>query len=123
MSAILRSSEPRVEISSDSGKLPPLAVSCMKWRRSLMMTGPFVVADLLAVCATLTLVNAAMLLAGKGDSAFQAADVLSLCLAVILAQAVFGLYQAGPYVPVVDLRSMTTGISLVFLSSLLVGAA
>jgi Undecaprenyl-phosphate galactose phosphotransferase WbaP len=123
MSASVWSSEPRVEISSDIRKFSPLAVYWMKWCRSLLITGPFVLADLFAVCATLTVVDAAMLLVGKGHLAFHGAEALSLCSAVILAQAVFGLYQEGPYVPVVDLRSMTAGLSLVFLSSLMVGAA
>jgi Undecaprenyl-phosphate galactose phosphotransferase WbaP len=46
-----------------------------------------------------------------------------LSAAVVLSQALFGLYPKSFYVPVVELRSMTAGTSLIFTACLLVGRA
>jgi Undecaprenyl-phosphate galactose phosphotransferase WbaP len=124
MSAILQSSGPSVEASSDTEeKYQPVSLGRKKWRRWLLMTSPLVLADFLAVCDTLLVVNAAAVVLGAPHSVFAGAGILSLSAAVVLAQAVFGLYQEGVFVPVVELRSVTAGTSLIFISCLMLGGA
>jgi len=120
----MRSIEPRVEISSDNEEQSQaIGRSWMNWRRWLLMTSPLIFADCLAVSGTLVVVNAVMIPLGLAGSSFRAADILSLSAAVVLSQALFGLYRESFYVPVVELRSMTAGTSLIFMACLLIGTA
>lgn len=124
MSAILRSIEPRVQISSVNA-VPRRASggAWTKWRRWLLTTSPLILGDIFAVSGTLVLVKVLMARVGFAPFPFHRIDILSLGTAIILSQALFGLYRESLYVPVVELRSMTAGTSLIFMAFLLVGTA
>ena len=124
MSAILGTSEPRVDISSSiDDDQQPISLSALKWRRGLVNTGPLVLADFVAAFGALLVGDGAMSLAGFAHFSFVGADVLSLCTAVVLSQAFFGLYRQGVCAPAVELRSTTAAISSIFAAFLLVGTA
>jgi Undecaprenyl-phosphate galactose phosphotransferase WbaP len=124
MSAILGTSESRVDISSGfDAEQRPFLPSVVKWRRSLLTTGPLIVADFAAACVALLVVNAALSVLGLTRFSFASADVLSLCTAVVLAQSLFGLYVEGTRAPAVELRSTTAAISSICAAFVLVGTA
>jgi Undecaprenyl-phosphate galactose phosphotransferase WbaP len=123
MSAILGTSAPRVDISSnvDDEKRPnsPLFVI---WRRSLLTNGPLVTADFLAAFTALLVVNSALSVFGFTRVAFVGADILPLCTSVVLSLALFGLYRESGCRPACELRSTTAAISSIFMAFLLLGS-
>jgi Undecaprenyl-phosphate galactose phosphotransferase WbaP len=123
MSAMLRSIGSRVEISAATEGEPQAIGRWTTWRRWLLMTSPLIIADLMAVSSTLVVVNGAMALLGLSHFAFRGADIISLSAAVVLSQALFGIYRENFYVPVVELRSMTAGTSVIFMAYLLLGTS
>ena len=61
MSAILGTSEPRVDISSSiDDDQQPISLSALKWRRGLVNTGPLVLADFVAAFGALLVGDGAM---------------------------------------------------------------
>jgi Undecaprenyl-phosphate galactose phosphotransferase WbaP len=122
MSATLESIEPRVDISCCEHERPrAMARSRMNWRRWVLTTIPLIIADCFAVTCALVVVNLFLSVIGVAAWSFRGADIVSLIAAVVLSQAFFGLYPRSIHVPVVELRSMTAGTSLIFVACLLGG--
>jgi Undecaprenyl-phosphate galactose phosphotransferase WbaP len=121
MSAILGTSESGVDISSETGvERRPTSHAFVKWRRGLLTTGPVIAADFVAAFGALLVVDGALSVLGFAHFSFVGADVLSLCTAVVLSQALFGLYREGVWGPAVELRSTTAASSPIFIAFLLI---
>ena len=89
---------------SPSTDFPERAVARRKFRRWLLRAGPLLLGDFLAVFGTLLVVNLGLQVFGLSHFTLRVRSVFSFSAAVILAHAVFGLYQEGAYAPVVELR-------------------